>query len=395
MSQFTTSYSVALGQPGMELSSPRPLVCSYPACARPSQRLVSLDALRGLAMFWIMGGRELVLALVAVLAPAQFDAWETQMTHPRWEGFVAWDMIMPVFLFLVGASMPFAMAKRVAPGEGRAPVYWRIARRVVVLWVLGMIAQGTLLKYKIEGLELFSNTLQAIAIGYLVTALALMHLRVVGQVVLFALLALSYWVLLAFVPFPGHSAGTLERTANLPRYVDELLLGSFRRDHDFTWVVTSLGFSATVILGAMAGHLLKGRLPVARKLYLLTTVGLACLAVGWLWSYSVPLNRHLWTSSMILWAGGWSFLLVALFYGVIDVGGSKRWAFPLVVIGANALLAYVFDHVFDRTLSDTLVSSLAQQWPAPYDELLRSIGEVGLLWLILWYLYRNRTFLRA
>ena len=127
------------------------------------------------------------------------------------------------------------------------------------------------------------------------------------------------------------------------------LLGGFRHDHSFTWVLTSLGFAATVLLGAMAGHLLRTHLSAARKLFWLVTIGLACMAVGWLWSYWLPLNRHLWTSSMVLWAGGFSFLLLALFYAVIDVAGFNRWAFPLVVIGANALLAYVLDPLFDRT----------------------------------------------
>ena len=210
-----------------------------------------------------------------------------------------------------------------------------------------MIAQSDQVRRR-RGMELYSNALQAIAVGYLVTSLALLHLRVRGQIGLFVALVLGYGALLMFVPFAGHPAGTLERTANLPRYIDELVLGNFRHDHSFTWVMTSLGFAATVLLGAMAGHLLRARLPAGRKLLWLVTIGLACMAGGWLWSYWLPLNRHLWTSSMILWAGGISFLLVALFYAVIDVAGIKRWAFPLVVIGANALLAYVLDPVFDR-----------------------------------------------
>ncbi len=363
--------------------------------APPDQRLLSIDALRGFAMFWIIGGRELALALCACLFPWWVDALETQVTHPRWQGFVAWDLVMPVFLFLVGTSMPFAMAKRAERGGSLRPVYWRIARRVAVLWFLGILAQGCLLKYQWEGMELYSNTLQAIAVGYLVTSMAIIHLSLIGQIGLLAALVVGYWGLLVFVPFAGHPAGTLEQTANFARYVDELVLGSFRRAHDFTWIVTSLGFAASVLLGAMAGHLLRWRLPPLRKIALLITIGAACMASGWLWSYWLPLNRHLWTSSMILWGGGFSFLLLALFYSVIDIAGIKAWAFPFVVIGANALLAYVFDHVFDRTISDTFVLNLAKQWPAPYDELLRSIGEVGVLWLILWYLYRNRTFLRA
>ena len=373
----------------------RILVSLPPSSAPPEQRLLSLDALRGFAMFWLIGGRELCLALVAWLYPPLSDAFEIQVTHPRWEGFVAWDLVMPTFLFLVGTSMPFALAKRREQGGSLGTTYWRIGRRVAVLWILGMVAQGSLLEYKINGLELFSNTLQAIAVGYLVASVALLHLPLVGQMILFASLVVGYWGLLMFVPFAGHPAGTLEQTVNFARYIDESVLGHFRRDHSFTWIITSLGFSATVILGAMAGHLLRSRLTAERKLVFLTLLGLACLTGGWLWSYNIPFNRHLWTSSMILWGGGWAFLFVALFYGVIDVRGAKRWSFFFVVIGANALFAYVFDHVYDRMLSDTLVLNLAKQCPGPYDELLRSVGEVGMLWLVLWYLYRHRTFMRA
>jgi len=394
MSQELSADSASLLR-SMALPFPRATAVPAAATAASSQRLVSLDALRGFTMFWIMGGRELVLALVACLHPAMYDAVETQLTHPRWRGFVAWDMIMPVFLFLVGTSMPFAMAKRLQEGGPLGPTYWRIARRVVVLWVLGMIAQGSLLRYQLDGLELFSNTLQAIAVGYLVTSLALLHCSLVAQIGLFGTLVVGYWALLALVPFGGHPAGILEQNVNLARYVDEMILGSFRRDHSYTWIVTSLGFSATVLLGAMGGHLLRSRLTARQKLGAMVGLGVVLLAAGWAWSYSMPLNRHLWTSSMILWAGGWSFLLVALFYGVIDVLGWKRWSFFFVVIGANALLAYVFDHVVDRMLSELLVGNLARQLSVPAGELLLSVGEVGLLWLLLWYLYRNRTFLRA
>ena len=394
MSLFAIISSIS-SFPRTKLPARRRYIKPPPTSAPPSQRLLSLDALRGFTMFWLIGGRELAIAAAACVSVSLGDAVETQLTHPRWQGFVAWDTIMPMFLFLVGASMPFALGKRLQQGETTSSIYWRIARRVILLWILGMIAQKSLIKYDISGLELYSNALQAIAVGYLVTSIALLHLPLAGQISLFAGLTMAYWALLAFVPFAGHPAGTLEQTINLPRYIDELILGGFRRGHDFTWIVTSLGFSATVLLGAMSGHILRGRLSAARKLLLLATVGLCCAAIGWLWSYSLPFNRHIWTPSMILWTGGLSFLFLALFYAAIDILGIKAWAFFFVVIGANALFAYVFDQVFQRTMSDTLVANLANQLTAPYNYLFSAIGEVALLWLILWYMYRNRTFLRA
>jgi predicted acyltransferase len=357
-----------------------------------SRRLLSLDALRGFTMFWLIGGRELTLSLVACLYPPFYDAVETQLTHTKWQGFVTWDLIMPIFLFVVGAAMPLAMAKRLEHDRSLGPTYLRIARRVLSLWILGMIAQE--IKYEPESLELYSNSLQAIALGYFVTSIAVLHLRLTGQIALFAALLVSYWALLTFVPFAGSPAGTLEQSANFARYVDVLVLGTFRRHHSFTWVLTSLGFSATVLLGAMAGRLFRANISAGSRILWLTMLGLACLAGGWTWSYGHPLNRHLWTSSMILWSGGWSFLLLALFYAIIDLGGFKRWAFPFIVIGANALLAYVLDPAFDRA-SNFLVLFFVKVHHPVYIDLLSALGEVAFLWIILWYLYRGRIFLRV
>ena len=343
----------------------RPSVPQTESSAPPAQRLVSLDALRGFTMFCLVGGAQLLVALVACVSPSVANVLDLELAHAWWDGFAAWDMIGPMFLFVVGAAMPFAIGKRLHQPAERRDVYWRIARRVAVLWVLGMIAQGSLLKYDFYNLELYSNTLQAIAVGYLVTSLAMLHLRVRGQIALFAVLVLSYWALLALVPFGGHTAGTLEREANLAFHVDQLVLGPFRRDHHFTWILSSLGFIATVLLGALAGQLVGSRLAARRKLQMLMMIGLLCMAVGWLWSYVLPINRHIWTSSLVLWAGGLCILMLALFYAVIDVAGWRRWTFPFVVFGANALLAYVFSEVYGRTLSDVLVGNLALQWPAP------------------------------
>lgn len=379
----------------------------HPSSSSPAgQRLLSLDVLRGFTMFWIVGGSDLLLAIVKSLpsSPAAVKAFKTQLDHPTWEGFVAWDAIMPVFLFVVGAAMPFAFAKHAEEGRSLGPTYLRIARRVAVLWLLGILVQQ--LRYHYDEWpqfftrpELYSNTLQAIAVGYLVTSLALLHLSIRGQVMLFFTLLLGYWACIAFVPFAGYPAGTLEMTANFPLFVDDSVFGTYRRDHYFTWTLTSLGFAASVLMGAMGGHVLRSRLSSGRRLILLSALGLTCVASGWVWSYWLPLNRHVWTSSMILWAGGWSFLLVALFYAVVDVAKFRKWwTFPFVVIGVNALLAYVLDPFIDK------LSPLAAKWllgvplsaPSnPLVNLLDAAIEVGLIWLVLWWLYRRRWFLRA
>ncbi len=364
--------------------------------AATSPRLLSLDFLRGFTMFWIVGGDGLATAMAGCAHPVWADFVGGQFSHAHWSGFTVYDLIMPLFLFLVGASMPLAFAGRIEPGQSLRPVYRRIARRVALLWCFGVVFQY--FKQLGDGdpvsLELYSNTLQAIAVGYLVTSLALLHLRVRGQVALLVALVVGYWALLVFVPFEGHRAGTLEQKANLARYIDVALLGGSRRDHHFTWVLSSLGFSASVLLGAMAGQLLRARLSVPRRLLYLVLVGLFCLAGGWAWSYSHPFNRHLWTSSMMLWAGGWSFLLLALFYLLMDVANVRRWAYPFLVIGANALLAYMLD-IFLYWPMKCFWAEVLPGPSTPYGDLLMAACEVMLLWLVLWWFYRRRLFLRA
>lgn len=361
------------------------------------KRLFSLDALRGFTMFWIIGGSELAIAVTRYIYPPLADAVETQLFHATWKGFTALDMVMPIFLFIVGAAMPFALAKGIRPGASLRKVYWRIARRFATLWCLGILIQ--LLKQvdmgEMPAFELYSNTLQAIAIGYLVASIALIHLRLAGQIVVMVALILGYWALLVFVPFGGHPAGTLDRTANFALYVDMQLLGPFRRDHSFTWIITSLGFSASVLLGAMAGHLLRSSMTVPRRLAAMILLGLTCMACGWMWSYWHPLNRHLWTSSMILWTGGWGFLFLALFHAVIDLAKVRRWAYPLILIGANALLAYTLCPVFSIAVDTIIPLALPCNSAISCVDLLAPLFEISLLWLLLLQLFRHRLFLTA
>jgi predicted acyltransferase len=361
---------------------------------------MSIDALRGFDMFWIVGGDKVFLALVALFVSPIPAAVKEQMTHVPWEGFVAWDLIMPLFLFIVGAAMPFAFAKRVQPDRSKLAVYPRILVRVLVLWVFGMIVQGNLLAYDPSNLYLFSNTLQTIAVGYLVASIALLHLPLIGQVGLTASLLLGYWLIMTLAAVPGHPAGMMEEKLNFARYVDQVVLGPFHREAwNYTWVLSSMSFAATVLLGVHAGQILRCGRSQAVKVLALVGLGLGCLAAGWLWSHWFPINKRLFTSSMVLWAGGWSYLLLALFYLVIDVAGFRRWSFFFVVIGANAIAAYMLTHVpgFRKIWYEIVDVFTANLTPClgACQESVQHVGAFALLWLLLFYLYRKKSFLRV
>ncbi len=384
-------------------------------------RIASIDALRGFDMFWIVGGKTALVAVLAIFVSPLPDWLQYHLNHPAWEGFSAWDLIMPLFLFVVGAAMPFAMAKRREQGATTASIYGRVLRRVFVLWILGMAVQGNLLVADQKGIFLFSNTLQAIAVGYLVASILLLHTSVRVQAIAVAVLLIGYWLLMLLIPFGDHPAGTLEPKANLARFIDEWVLGSFRDGTTYTWILSSMSFAATVLLGVLAGHLLRSSWSKGMKVLWLVVIGGLCLALGWFWaggfdglpwlggatlvgSWRFPIIKHIFSSSMVLWAAGWSYLLLALFYLLIDVLRLRRVFFVFEVIGANAIFAYVGWHLFSgsfENVASKLLGALARTFKTMDDPLpavgqaLTPVGAVIVLWLVLYYMYRKGTFLRV
>jgi len=364
--------------------------------AAAEKRLVSLDALRGFDMFWIIGGGWIISGLARGLGSEWFNQYIVpHAEHVPWEGFVAWDLIMPLFLFVVGAAMPYSFAKRLEQGHPKGRLYVHILFRVVVLWILGMIAQGRLLEYDLSKLRLYSNTLQAIAAGYLIASVILLNLRVWGQVLVTAALLLLYWALLMLVPVPGFGPGQLTPEGNLAIYIDKLILGPYQDGTSYTWILSSMTFACTVMMGALAGQLLRSDLGKARKVLFLLASGIACIWIGWAWGLVFPIIKHIWTSSMVLFAGGWSLVLLGLFYLAFDVLRLRFLAFPFVVIGMNAIAVYMITRVYDfRHLGDIVVSGLSR-WTGDWHDFVRAVAGVLVIWLILFYMYRKRTFLKV
>jgi len=366
--------------------------------AARSERLASIDALRGFDMFWIIGGDALFLSFVAIFVNPVPDWLARQFDHVAWKGFVGWDLIMPLFLFVSGASLPFSLSKWTGTGrdkKDKKALYIRLARRILLLWVLGMMVQGNLLEFDLSKLHVYSNTLQSIASGYLVATILMLTVSVRGQMLATGALLVAYWLLMAFVPIPGHGAGVLEPAANLAMYVDEAVLGRFRDGTTYTWVLSSLGFAASVLLGALGGHVLRSDRTPNNKALTLLAAGVGCLAAGWIWGIWFPIIKHIWTSSMVLWAGGLSYLLLAGFYWVIDVKKYRKWAFPFIVIGMNAIAVYVATHLIDfRHISEDLVGGLAAKLGQAGPFVIAFAGFL-IVWLILLYLYRKGTFIRV
>ncbi|OHB62377.1 MAG: hypothetical protein A2168_00435 [Planctomycetes bacterium RBG_13_50_24] len=359
-------------------------------------RIMSIDALRGFDMFFIIGGERIFASLHDVFNRPQTEWIRTQLTHVKWEGFRFEDLIMPLFLFIVGVVIPYSFDKRLDADHGKMRLYLHILRRTVILFVLGMIAQGNLLEYDLSKLHIYSNTLQAIAAGYIIAAIIMLNLGLRWQIATTGILLLLFWALMMLVPFPGRGADVLTPDSNLAIYIDRVIFGSFidGTDPPYTWILSSMTFGCTVMLGVMAGHLLRSDKVGIRKVLWLMSAGGGCIVAGLLWNLCFPIIKHLWTSSFVLFSGGLCFMLLALFYLVIDVLGFRKWAFGFVVIGSNAIAVYMATHLINfRNIGGVFVEGL-EKYAGNWYPLIYATAGFAVVWLILWWMYRKKSFIK-
>ena len=363
-------------------------------------RLVSVDVLRGFDMFWIIGGAALFRNMAKVWTNPVTETINRQLSHAKWEGFHFWDLIMPLFLFVVGVAMPFSFGKRLARGDSKKKLYFHVLKRVLILLVLGLMAQGHLLEYDLSTLVFHVNTLHTIAAGYFISSLIILNLNIVWQMVTTAGLLLLFWALMVLVPLTGCGADMLTPDCNLAFYLDRLILSKlgllhfWDADTGSMRTLSCITFGCNVMLGAMAGQLLRSEREQRSKVLWLFGVGVGCLALGFIWGTWFPIIKRLWTSSFVLFAGGWCYLLLALFYLVIDVLGLRKWAFGFVVIGMNAIVVYMATMLYDfRNIGNIFVGGLGK-WLGGWNDFVQTAAAFAVVWLILYWMYRKRSFIK-
>src|SRR6476620_209706 len=216
------------------------------ATSRPvPQRMESIDALRGFDMLWIIGGSEVIVA-IAKACPNSFFLWLAKNFDHEWGTFRFYDLIMPLFLFIVGVVMPIAFKNR---AKNKIDIYRHVLIRVVKLYILGLIASGHLLDLNISTLHLWTDTLHAIAVGYLISSVLMLEVSRKWQYVIVAILLLAYSIIMTRVPVPGHEAGVFEKDLNLALYIDNLVLGHFQEGFGWTYILTNMTFICSVMLG--------------------------------------------------------------------------------------------------------------------------------------------------
>ncbi len=425
-------------------AGPRQLMTSPTPAASPaaSQRLVSLDALRGFDMFWILGADAVVYAIAKLcgsdVTHFPFNQWE----HKEWAGFAFYDLIFPLFVFMAGVSVVFSLSKQLAAG-GRNAALKRVLGRGVLLFIVALFYAGGV-SNEWPNIRVL-GVLQRIALAYTFAGLLFCFFKPRALAAICAALLVGYWALLTFVPIrdvsldrttlpatlhvqqptPAPSTpvqpkpeqvralyesttarvtGVYEPGRNLTNHFDYEHLGG--RKYDLYWdpegILSTMTAVATCLLGVFAGLLIRRTdWDDMKKVRWLAVAGVVGVTLGFLWGLQFPVVKKIWTSSFVLVAGGYSALLLATFYYMIDIRGWRSWCVPFVWIGMNPITLYLISGIVGyRKLAARLAGGDVQNWfnrsiGAGWGDLVVALVGLALMLTLARFLYRKQIFLRV
>ena len=365
-----------------------------------SNRLNSLDALRGFDMFWIMGGEHIVHALHQVNQKnSVLKTLSEQMVHPNWNGFTFYDLIFPLFLFISGLASPYSMAKEFKSGKSKGQVIFRIIKRTIILVLLGLVVNQGIHIMPISEIR-FGSVLGRIGIAYMfANFIFLISKKEWMNYLWFTGLLVGYYLLLKFTSAPCFPTGDLTQEGNFASYLDRLLMPGklYLGNHDPEGLTSSIPAISTGMLGIIVGNYIKNNgANGTQKCLRLTIIGLFFILISLIWSLDFPINKNLWSSSFVLLTGGISILLFTLFYYIIDVKGYQKWAYFFKVIGVNSILIYISGTFIDWDYTTQgLFGWIGELIDNPSSIVVMSTLYLGVKWGFLNALYKMKIFLRV
>lgn len=382
-----------------------------------STRLVSLDAYRGFVMLAMVSDGLGLTGMAEKFAGSPW--WERidyQLSHVRWEGCSAWDLIQPSFMFMVGVAMPYSHASRLAKGQSKGKIWGHVIYRALALIMLGIFLRS-------NGSDhtrfTFEDVLTQIGLGYAFVYVFIGKGFKPQMAALWGILVI-YWLAFALYPLPGkdfdyQSVGVTpewgpytgffahwNKNTNFASAFDVWFLNLFPWPEPWRFngggyqtlsFVPSMG---TALIGLMAGEWLRGTTDSWVKCRNLLLGGILCLGLGWIaGQICCPIVKRIWTPSWVLFSGGWTLVLLGCFYGIVDLKGFQRWTFPLVVVGMNSIAMYVLAHLIDGWIIQTLKTHLgADLFEGFWGPVQRQVTLLVSLWLICLWMYRRKIFLR-
>jgi len=368
---------------------------------KPNERLLSLDALRGFDMLFIMGLSGLVAALCALWPNPVTDAVARQMGHVAWNGLTHHDTIFPLFLFIAGVSFPFSLAKQRAAGAPQSRILMKVLRRGATLVVLGMVYNG-LFRLDFDSLRV-ASVLGRIGLAWMFAALLCIYCGLRTRIVFSAVVLVGYSLLLCLVAAPDAPAGAdpLSEAGNIAGWVDRqwlpgaLACGSY----DPEGLLSTLPAVVSALFGMFTGEFLlrkRTSLSGGRIALYMALAAVAVTLVGIVWSHWMPVNKRLWSSSFTCVVTGYSLGLFALFYYLIDVRGWKRWSFFFRVVGLNSITIYLAQRIVGfGGIANFFLGGAAAHCSEAVARVVNNAGYVAVCWLFLYFLYRKNTFLKV
>ncbi|MET3879080.1 DUF5009 domain-containing protein [Chitinophaga sp. OAE865] len=361
-------------------------------------RLYSLDALRGFDMFWIMGGGSIFQTIANVTGSPFWEGVAVQLEHPAWNGFHFYDLIFPLFLFMAGVSTPYSVGREIEKGKSRSQLLLRVIKRGLILVLLGIIYNNGLQIQPVSQIR-FGSVLGRIGLAYMFANIIYLYTKERAQMIWFAAILVVYWLLLKFTAAPGFPAGDLTMEGNFASYLDRCILPGklYLGIHDPEGFTSTFPAISTAMLGILTGNLLRNStMAPVRKVGVMALTGVIFLVLAQIWNLDFPINKNLWTSSFVLQVGGISLLLLALFYYVIDIAGYRKWAFFFRVIGMNSILIYISGHFIDwGYTNNALFKWLGQLVGDPFGAVALAISLVFVKWLFLYFMYKQKVFLKV
>ena len=372
-------------------------------------RLISLDALRGFVMFWIMSGEHIIHAL-AKAAPIPIFLWmSSQLHHAEWNGITFYDMIFPVFLFVAGVSMPYSFEKKMnlagvstpqeLPSKEKRKIYLSMLRRTIILVVLGFVVNGLL---RFDGFDhtRFASVLGRIGIAWFFAGMIYLNFDFKKQFIWFLGILMGYYAAMKWIPVPEFGAGVLTKEGSLEGYIDRLFLPGRLHStvYDPEGIFSTLPAISTALLGVFTGTFLKAKnqFSINAKLILMALTAVLLIIAGLIWDIDFPINKHLWTSSFVCFVGGFSILFFVFFYLIIDLSGFHKWAFPLILIGSNSILIYIAAEgsVDFKHTADYFFGGMIQYLPMIWQPVFVALSVTGVQLPLLYFLYKRKWFLK-
>jgi len=361
-------------------------------------RLKSLDILRGFDMFWITGGSALIAALSKFTNWTFFEAIEKQMDHAVWEGFHFYDLIFPLFMFIMGVAIPYALIPKLESGASKIVLYRKVLKRFIILVLFGVIYNQSFMPDWTN--PRIASVLGQIGFAYLFAAIIFINTPSVRSVVFWiAGILVVYGIVQNFVPVPGYGAGVLTTDGSINAYLDQRITPGmlYKGTYDPEGLVNNISAIGITLMGTLAGLILRSKAVVTqyKKFFILAALGIGFLLLAYILKSWYPIIKKAWTSTFNLHAGGISFLLLAGFYLVVDIWKFQKWGFYFMVIGVNSISIYMAYRFISFTgISENLLKGLSMHL-GDFGAVLISLGSLTIIWTCLYWLYKKKIFLRV